>query len=273
VKHISEEEWIAYYYGEDADRQAVQKHLAECQECAAIGQELARDLRQMQGMLLPADEPQRGAEYGAAVWQAVRPSITPYSQRQAVRQRWGWPGGWGLKLGLAGAAVTLAAVILVAFYSGRWWEQRREPQVASTANGQAGQRVILLVISDHLDRSQRLLAELNDPDEAAADRSLQATARELLTENRLYRTSAERADSTAKGAHEENDASLETILDDLEPVLVELANQPDHLNRAEIIHLRKEMNTSGVLFEIRVLRSKVPEPEPNASFAAMKGTA
>jgi len=129
------------------------------------------------------------------------------------------------------------------------------------------------VISDHLDRSQRLLAELNNPDEAAADHGLQATARELLTENRLYRTSAERADSAAKGAHAENDASLETMLDDLEPVLVELANQPNHLNRAEIIRLRKGMNTSGVLFEIRVLRSKVPEPETNASFAAMKGTA
>jgi hypothetical protein len=278
MKHLTEEEWIEFYYGESADSQALQEHLAECKECATMGQELARDLPKLQGMLLAADEPQRDAEYGAAVWQVVRSSITPYPQTKTARQRWGWPGGWGLKLALAGCVAALAAVILMAFYSGRWWEQRREPQVASMANGQAGQRVILLVISDHLDRSQRLLAELNDPDEAAADHGLQATARELLTENRLYRTSAERADSAAKdahaeGAHAENDASLETMLDDLEPVLVELANQPNHLNRAEIIRLRKEMNTSGVLFEIRVLRSKVPEPETNASFASMKGTA
>jgi hypothetical protein len=275
MKHLTEEEWIEYYYGESADRQALQQHLAECKECAAMGRELARDLPELQGMLLDEDVPQRGPEYGENIWHALQSSITTYPQTQAAR-RWNWPiwpSRWRLGLSLAGAAVALAAMILAAFYSGRRWEQRREPQVASTANGQAGERVILYVISDHLDRSQRLLAELNDPDAAAADHGLQTTARKLLTENRLYRESSEHPNSVAKGARLESDTSLETILEDLEPVLVELSNQPEHLGRAEIIRLRRELNTSGVLFEIRVLRSKAPDPEPNTSLELMKGTA
>jgi hypothetical protein len=118
-------------------------------------------------------------------------------------------------------------------------------------------------VSDHLDRSQKLLAELNDPDRASADHGLRATARELLTENRLYRQSS----AGAKGSASSEDALRETILDDLEPVLVELANQPGDLNRAEIMRLRKELNTGGLLFEIRVLHSRVHEGEPNGSIA------
>jgi len=250
----------------------VQEHLADCAECAAMGRELALDLSQMQEVVLPDAEPERGSQYGESVWRSVRPSLTPYPRAEKARRHWGWPGKWGWGLGLAGAAVALAALVLVAFYSGRWWEQRREPQMAA-ANGAAPQRVILYVIGDHLDRSQRLLAELNDPDEAAADHGLQATARELLTENRLYRQSSERRNTAAKGPVEADDSMLETILDDLEPVLVELANQPDHLNPAEIIRLRKELNTGGLLFEIRVLRTKVREQEPNASGAVKEGSA
>jgi hypothetical protein len=70
----------------------------------------------------------------------------------------------------------------------------------------------------------------------------------------------------------DEDASLDTILDDLEPVLVELANQPGDLDRNEIIRLRKELNTSGLLFEIRVLRSRVREDEPNGGIARQNGT-
>jgi hypothetical protein len=171
-------------------------------------------------------------------------------------------------LALASAAVVLAAIAAAAFYSGRLWEKNRAPQVAEANPGTAGQRIILFVVSDHLDRSQKLLAELNDPDEAAADHGLQATARELLTENRLYRQSS----TSAQGRGSAEDASLETILDDLEPVLVELANQPGNLNRAEILRLRKELNTGGLLFEIRVMRSREREDEPSSNAANQNGT-
>jgi len=268
MRHLTEEEWIEYYYGESADRQAVHEHLADCAECAAMGRELARDLSQMRETLLPDAEPQRDAKYGERIWQSIRSSVTPYPRSEKTVQPWGWTGKW--TLGLAGAAFALATVVLVAFYSGRWWEQQREPQM--TAKGTAPQRVILYVISDHLDRSQRLLAELNDPKQAAEDHNLQTTARELLTENRLYRQSSEHENKAAGATAAADDSSVETILDDLEPVLVELSNQPDNLNRQEIERLRKELNTGSLLFEIRVLRTKAHQQQPKGAGTVKEGS-
>lgn len=278
MKHLSEEEWIAYYYGEGEDRQAMQEHIAQCAECAAAGRELAADLALMQP---GEDEARQDAGYGEEVWGALRGSLTPYTKTEKTRiektWRWGWPGSLQLRwlqsrFALAGAALVLAAIAGVAFYSGRLWEKKQAPQIATANQGHSGERIILFVVSDHLDRSQRLLSELNDPDQAAADHSLQATARELLTENRLYRQSSMRLnDENAKNTAEENGASLETILSDLEPALIELANQPDDLDRAKIVQLRKELNTGELLFEIHVLRSKTHQQEPNNA-APREGT-
>jgi hypothetical protein len=262
MKHLTEEEWLDYYYGESADREAMQPHIAQCAECAARGQELTHDLGIMRES---AGEPQRDAAYGEEVWESLRSSLTPYPKAQTVR-RWNWTAWLNPRMALAGAALALLAIAAAAFYSGRMWEQKRGQPVTSATNQQARQRIILFVVSDHLDRSQRLLAELNDPEQAAADHGLQAKARELLTANRLYRQSS-RLDPKGlnQGSAGEENASLETILDDLEPVLIELANQPDHLDSTKIVQLRKQLNTGGLLFEIHVLRSRAHPQEPNAA--------
>ncbi|HEX4321840.1 MAG TPA: hypothetical protein VHZ52_13090 [Acidobacteriaceae bacterium] len=295
MRHLSEEEWVVYYFGEDGpdnsggwDRRAMQEHIAGCPECAAAGRELAADLARMRSN---ESEGLRGQEYGEKMWPRVKDSLTPYPKVEKAKAnntgRWVWPRSlqprWlQSRFVLAGAAVLLAAIAGAAFYSGRLWEERRSPRITVAANEHDGQRIILFVVSDHLDRSQRLLSELNDPDQAAADHGLQARARELLTENRLYRQSS-RLDRTGmdgtgpdqkglnRGGAEEEDASLETILDDLEPALIELANQPGDLDRTKIVQLRKELNTGGLLFEIRVLRSRAHQQEPNNA-APREGT-
>jgi hypothetical protein len=271
MRHLSEEEWLAYYFGEDGadegtaegmDRQAMQEHIAQCAECAAAGRELAGDLT-----LMRADEGEalRGSDYGETMWLALRDALTPYPKIEKTR-RWGWPGWLQPRFALAGVALVLAAIAGAAFYSGQLWEHKREQQAAVAASPQAGQQIILFVVSDHLDRSQRLLAELNDPEHAAADHDLQKTARELLTANRLYRQSS-RLDQKGlnQGSAAEENASLEAILDDLEPVLIELANQPGELDRTKIVQLRKQLNTGGLLFEIHVLRSRAHPQQPNAA--------
>jgi hypothetical protein len=266
MKHITEEAWIEYHYGESAEAAEIERHLKECADCAAMAGELNRDLGEL---WVSDDVPMRDSEHGERVWNSLRDSLKPYP----VRRRW-FSLSWKWGLALAGAAAMLA---VGAFYSGRVWEQRRvQPEMASSgvaANGaEARQSIILFVVNDHLDRSQRLLAELNDPDQAVRDARLQKTARELLTENRLYRQSAAHPGvlKSAQGTAVMEDPSLKMVLDDLEPVLVELANQPDALNRTEIVRLRKELNTGGLLFEIRVLRSK-EQRGPEEQNVAEKG--
>ena len=50
---------------------------------------------------------------------------------------------------------------------------------------------------------------------------------------------------------------LAGALDRLERVLAEVANEPSGLSQARLDELQQEMNTDGLLFEVRVLRSRV----------------
>ena len=124
--------------------------------------------------------------------------------------------------------------------------------------------MVVVVLGDHLDRSERLLVELNHADSNDVPAiPLRGEARELLANNRLVRQSAMRT----------GDLKVEASLDRLERLLVELANQPDEPNERDLNRLRKEMNTEGLLFDIRILRSRVGSRalEPQDAATATKG--
>jgi hypothetical protein len=168
-----------------------------------------------------------------------------------VRQSWLRGGVWR-SLTYAAAGI---AVIMCAFFGGRVWEHRRAQTLSQNhapqhqqSVGQPAQRIVVVVLSDHLDRSERLLVELKHADSEGNKTvsPLRDEARDLLTANRICQRNAERAD----------DRALATALDRLDHLLVELANQPEGLSSTTISRLQQEMNTDGLLFEVRVLRSR-----------------
>lgn len=262
MNHFSQEQWIAYLYEEDEGSTEMKAHLQRCRECAAFARELAADRSFLDSSRFAADVLACNADYGERTWDSLAGRLTPYPAKPR-----GFFVSWKLAfgLGLAGAAVALA---IVAFYSGRLWEKKQSSEAAvadhNPATAQGRENVILLVLDDHLDRSQRLLAELDDADSAAKDPELRKTARELLAANRLYRAAAGRVPATGISSKEAgvDDDSLQMMLDDLEPVLVELANQPAAPDRREIVRLRDRMRTNGLLFEIHMLRSQVRLVQP-----------
>lgn len=243
MKHLNEEELIDYYYGESSSPAAIGDHLRECGECSESYAALERDLAEIK----PLPVPQRDAAYGAQVWDAIRSSVA-IKEAPQKKLRFGWlslhPMG-----GLA-AAATACLLIAAAFFAGRQWEHRNAPPVAVNNGGgeQGRERVVLLVLGDHLDRSERLLVELKHAD-PSTEAPLQAEARDLLSANRLYRESVKQA----------GDPVLAAALDHLGRVLTEVANEPAGLSQARLDELQKEMNTDGLLFEVRVLRSRVQE--------------
>lgn len=239
MKHLSEEEQMEMYYDEGSEE--AKSHLKACRECAAEYAKFKRSLDAVK----PEAVPQRGPEYGDFVWQALRPQLIPYEKKQA-----GWRG-WSVWKTATAAAACLA-LLTAAFIGGRYWEhsKRNGPDVAS--EGQPQQRVVVVVLTDHLDRTERLLVQLNHADsgDKAENAQLQTEARELLASNRLYRVSA----------NKEGDPALAGALDRLERVLAEVANDP-HLTAADLDRVRKDMNTSGILFEVRVLLARKPNQE------------
>jgi len=239
MTHLSEDELVELYYGEGASGADV--HLKACRECSVQFARVKRSLDAIE----PVKAPQRSADYGERVWQRLQPQLIPYQKKAAGWQFW---AGWRAAALLAGCAVVLAAV----FLGGRYWERISTKKAIDASNPQAAQRVVLVVLTDHLDRTERLLVELEHTgtEDRTGHAELQMEARELLASNRLYRVTASHAgDSEVAGA-----------LDRLEGVLAEIANEPN-LTAADIERVRKDMNTKGILFEIRVLRSRSSDQE------------
>lgn len=250
MNHISEEQLIDYYYGEADSPAAIGEHLEACSGCAQSYASLVRDLDDIR----PFAVPQRNGEYSEEVWRSIRGSLPAYKVPQ-TKSRWGW---FGLNWSFA-AAVTACLLIAAAFFAGRQWEHRNQPIATNVASGEQGkQRVVLLVLGDHLDRSERLLVELKHA-EPSTEAPLRAEAQDLLSANRLYRESLKQT----------GDPALATALDHLERVLIEVSNEPAGLSQAKLDELQKEMNTDGLLFEVRVLRSRVQEDTNHKGTAAV----
>ena len=252
--HLSEEDLISQAYGE-GDKGAVSAHLARCAECSRAYAALRGDLAEMKFM----DPPKQDAFYGEKVWASLSDSLPTYKARKGnlLRVR-PWKG-----LGFAAACVLLGACT---FMGGRVWERK---QAQSTAEKQpeqkqqrAPRRVVVVVLGDHLDRSERLLVELKHADTGKTEMvyPLREEAQSLLEANRICRQNAKRAD----------DAALATALDRLDHLLQELANQPGGLNAVTLTRLQHEIDADGLLFDVRVLRSRLPNhPASSATKGAI----
>ena len=240
MRHLTEEELVEKYYGAAAPESGT--HLKECEECAAAFAVLQADLAAMR----PAEAPERDENYGERMWGRVEGALPARGVARRPRPAW-WRG-----LAYAAGCAVLAAS---AFYGGRVYEHWNHHNLMLARGTQAAPaahpaKVVVVVLGDHLDRSERLLVELKhaDADSPALLNPLRDEARGLLAANRVFRDDAEKA----------GDPALTEALSHLDKVLTELANQPGGVKAAALDRIRDEMNADGLLFEVRVLRSKNP---------------
>ncbi len=148
---------------------------------------------------------------------------------------------------VAGFAAIAAALVL-AFLLGR-----RFPAEPQPLSAEIRERVLLVAVGEHLDRSQMVLIELaNAPAGEVLNFSAQrAVADELVTSGRLYREAAVRS----------GDPALAAVLEELERVLVEVAAGPEALQPADLEKLQQRIESRGLLFKVRVVGTQVRERE------------
>ncbi|MDQ3280371.1 MAG: hypothetical protein M3Q69_03060 [Acidobacteriota bacterium] len=241
---MSQEELILVYYREVASHE----HLDACGECR---NELAR-LARILDAVTPIDVPEPDDEYESRVWNRL--SWRLRGERRNIKRR-----GWTKVL-------AAAAMLAVAFIGGLLVKNRNDapqqiasstkPQtsvVAPAANAQQQQqqrdRILLVVVGDHFDESERVLVELTNlmPDGETDISTERERAEELLASNRLYRR-------TASDRGEENVA---TLLDELEPVLMQIAHAPSQVSAEELRSMQKRVEAKGLVFKLRVVRAGV----------------
>jgi hypothetical protein len=230
MNHFSEEELLEGYYG----GAQLDAHLAECPECRARFAALKEMLEAARDYPVPP----RSSEYGAEVWARLAPQLP------AARQSKSWFRFRAFQWALAPA---LAGLLAVAFFAGRMMERRHPVSVTSAPEAgnseRARERVLLLSLSDHLERSQIVLAEIeNAPPDRDEFNDERDRAHELLGANRLLRQTAVRLGDLTDAA----------LLDELERVLLDVANSPPKMEAADLKRLQKRIGHGGLLFRVRI---------------------
>ncbi len=235
MKHLSEEQIVLHCYGDAEDAEAVGRHLVECPACQGEFDRLQQLLRQIE----PLEVPEPPAVFEDKTWLNLRDRLP--AKRGGFRKWFQAPPQWAV----AGAAVLLIAA---AFVAGRFWPRGGPSNSQNNATAVNPQRVVLVAVGDHLERSQMLLVEIMNTD--AADSvdlsSEQKQARDLLDANHLYRMSAQRTDP-----------QIARLLDELGRVLTEIANSPPEASPDDLQQIRSRIQSEGLLFKVRVVGAEV----------------
>jgi anti-sigma factor RsiW len=253
IMHLTDDELVLHYYGEmeRADERRAESHLSTCGACQQNYARLQRVMAVVDSA--PAADAPPGFERTA--WARLQPALP------APRSRWLF--GFQPTFGRLAWVGSLVVVIAASFLAGRLVPSRSAvpgtaPAVtpASTNAEQVRERILLVDLGDHLDRSQMVLVELVSADTHGAVNisTEQARAQQLVAANRLYRQTAVSTGDTA----------MASLLDELERTLVDIAASPSTMTQDDLDQVRRRIESKGLLFKVRVVSSEVRDRQKAA---------
>jgi hypothetical protein len=240
MKHPTEDQLVLYYYGEAHESPETAAHLDSCAQCRDGYQALQRVLNSVDSLPVP----ERAVDYEARVWQRLAPRLTP-------RRPWyrSWPAWQPMVI-----AASMAVLLVGAFFAGRRMQAPAQGVTSVADAAQIRERVLLVALGAHLERTKMMLVELNNarPVDGRFDISLeQDVASRLLKENRLYRQTAMNTGNYQVGS----------FLEELERLLLEVAHSPTSVPEAQIEELRQRIEDESLLFKVNVFSSQFESRE------------
>jgi hypothetical protein len=236
MKHTSEEELFAYREGEMKGRDVIAAHLQDCAECRAELERFEEVFQALDTMAVPNP----GEDYGARVWRQIAERLS--------EKRMSWWAGWiaPRRLMALGAA---AAVLIAVFFLGRVTVPTPEgiPDASKVR-----ERVLVVAVGEHLGKSEMVLMELSNAQPGSGKKLIdisteQRRAEDLVEENRLYRQTALTS----------GDNGMVSTLNELERVLLDVANSPSEVTPAQFESIQKRILAQGILLKVRVVRREL----------------
>lgn len=237
-RHLTHDELVLHHFNED-DGQArahVEAHLRTCEACRNERECLAELLALVEAHADVAAPP----GFERVMWARLEPHI---AAPPAVP--W-WQRPWSLWPAVPAAAV----LVLLAFVAGRWTGGPAAPDAppAQHVEVAATDRVLVDAAGEHLERTQAVLVELlNTEMSGPLPDAERARAADLLAASRLIRQSADKSGESA----------LADVLDELERVLLAMANDGDGWSRGDRDVLKARIESRDLLFRTRVLGSEM----------------
>jgi len=238
MEHLDRDTLVLLHYGEDVPPGA-REHLLRCEACRSE-RELLR--RVLDAVDQAAETPELAPAWEEHLWNRLRWKL----ERRRDRS-------WMF------AAAAAAVVVIAVLVGYRLPGARRAPLPvpvqsaaaksvpASTAEGR--ERVLLVVVGDHFDRSERMLTEIKNataeaPPVVIADRE---AMEDLVRKNRLY----------LDAAYASGQTSLANTLEQLQPLLLELARAPEKPSAHDLQMMQKRIEKRGALLELRVAGEQI----------------
>jgi hypothetical protein len=245
-----------------AEHVRVATHVEACGECALVVAEIHQVVRDAAalGPIIPPPHVWTSLQERLARSTVHSPQSIVDSPESTVHSR---PSIDGRRWTRYAWAMATAALVVMAFLTGRLLNVREqqpgleqageaESPAAVAGDTMVRERVLLIAVGDHLERSQMVLVELahaetSDELDISAERQL---ADDLLASNRLYRQTAQQMGQT----------NVAGILDELERVLVELARGPSTVSMQQLADIQQRIDSQGILFKVKVVGSDLRKP-------------
>ena len=223
MNHATDEELVELYYG--AGDEATRHHVEDCAACHEAFVRWQETLDAAKDYPVP----DRPANYGSSVWARVQTHLPKHDRRRL-------PNKW------CTLTPALAAALAIAFIAGIWTEHHRAMKPTSAPTEKERERVLLLSIGNHLERSEIVLTELMHADPQTADLTAErGVARDLVNENRLLR---DRAAQTG-------DAADAALLENVQRVLLDLANGSGD-SPGDVEAEQRRIEDESLLFKVRI---------------------
>jgi hypothetical protein len=237
MNRLRDEDLILYYYGESPNGREIEDQMESSAELRERYASLCLILDSVEEEPIP--EPPQA--YSSRIWHRIAPEI---EGSQGSRRSWRWlrPNRqWAL-------AAVMVLLLLTAFLAGRLFPDPDAQRLAGLP-GDGRDRILMMTVAGHLERSEMLLLELvNIEENGEVDLSVERQlANELGLESRLYRQAAQQAGK----------ADVAALLEQLETVLVELSHGPQMVPSGDLGELRVRLDEGDVLFKVRVLGTRL----------------
>jgi hypothetical protein len=230
--HPSEDFIALYAYGEglDEERDRIARHLSRCAECRRLAEEF-EEFRHFSNV---TGAPDPGPDFETRMWSLIQPSLPAPARAWSVRN--------------VAMVAAWAATIVLAVVSGMWLSRQAPGSPApvgesvETAAADVRERVLFTALDSHLGQTEALLIELMNAPESANEMNYERQmADDLVNSGRLYRRTAK----------ETGHALYSALLDEVEPVLVEVARAPETLAARDLAALRERIVEGDLLFKVR----------------------
>ena len=260
ARHISDEDLLLDYYGEATPEQGAEMraHVETCAECQALDRELRAVLALVDSEPLPDAPPGFEREMWARLEPVVREvRVQADATKADTHVRLKPDTAWSFEFPRWALAASVAALAAGSFALGRVWDTpTTSPTVSTTGVRELSERMLRSEVEEHFERSQRVLVELVNADDSgpvllAGDRE---RAADLVAAGRLYRRSAE----------EMGDADTRDLLEDVERVLVEIANGPEVESSNDLSDVRARITDQDLIFRLRLMTAEMQARERRA---------